>query len=159
MNIITYTKIRLQNLLKKQITNKDCNFYLNDKSYAVMDSSWLKGDCYQAYRRWLNLAGISKWKTNWDCDNFAQSFKTYVNILHARENPETFTTKHAGAKNTTDAHAAAVGVMFFKNSDRSAHAVNMVIAENDEILFFEPDGGAFLNLNNKHKESIWYVNF
>ena len=83
----------------------------------------------------------------------------YVNLLHACENPETFTTKRSGAKNTTDARAAAVGVMFFKNSNRSAHAVNVIATEDDEVLFFEPDGGAFFTLTDKYKETVWYVNF
>ena len=159
MKIVTYTKRKLENILKKNFTNKDCNYYLNDQSYAVMDASWIKAECYKGYRKWLGLAGINKWKTNWDCDNFAQSFKMYVNLLHARANPETFTSKHkSGKKNACDAHAAAVGVVFYKNSNRSAHAINVIATEDDEVLFFEPDGGDFLNLTNKHKESTWYVN-
>ena len=96
-----------ESYLKKNFTNKDCNFYLNDQSYAVMDASWIKTECYKAYRKWLGLAGINKWKTNWDCDNFAQSFKMYENLHHARANPETLTSKHkSGKKNACDAHAA-----------------------------------------------------
>ena len=159
MKIVTYTKRKLENILKKNFTNKDCNFYLNDQSYAVMDASWIKAECYKAYRKWLGLAGINKWKTNWDCDNFAQSFKMYVNLLHARENPETFMSKHkSGKKNTSDARGAAVGVVFYKNSDRSAHAVNIIATEDDEVLFFEPDGGAFFTLTDKYKETVWYIN-
>jgi hypothetical protein len=124
-----------------------------------MDASWIKTECYKGYRKWLALAGIDKWKTNWDCDNFAQSFKMYVNLLHARANPETFTSAHqSGKKNICEARAAGIGVMFFKNSDRSAHAVNVIVTESDEVLFFEPDGGDFLNLNDKMKETTWYVN-
>ncbi len=159
MKIVTYTKRKLENILKKNFTNKDCDFYLNDQSYAVMDASWIKTECYKGYRKWLDLAGIDKWKTNWDCDNFAQSFKMYVNLLHARANPETFTSTHkSGNKNACDARAAGVGVIFFKNSDRSAHAINVVATEEDEVLFFEPDDGDFLNLSDKHKETTWYVN-
>ena len=49
--------------------------------------------------------------------------------------------------------------MSYNNSARSAHAINMVIGNDDEILFFEPDGGDYLNLSKKQKESIWYLNF
>ena len=89
-----------------------------------------------------------------------QTFKTFLNILHARENSlafkETFNSEN---KNATDAEAVAVGVMSYNNSARSAHAINMVIGKDDEILFFEPDGGDYLNLSKKQKESIWYLNF
>ena len=61
--------------------------------------------------------------------------------------------------NATDAEAVAIGVMSYNNSARSAHAINMVIGKDDEILFFEPDGGDYLNLSKKQKESIWYLNF
>ena len=80
--------------------------------------------------------------------------------MHARENSlafkETFGTDN---KNATDAEAVAVGVMSYNNSARSAHAINVVIGKDDEILFFEPDGGDYLNLSKKQKESIWYLNF
>ena len=49
--------------------------------------------------------------------------------------------------------------MCYNNSARSSHAINMVIGKDDEILFFEPDGGDYLNLSKKQKESIWYLNF
>ena len=158
--MITYTKAKLKKLLEAQNFSAECTIHLNDRSYVVLDADWLKKEAYPAYHKWLSFAGVTKWRTNWDCDNFSQTFKTFLNILHARENSlafkETFGTDN---KNATDAEAVAVGVMCYNNSARSSHANNMVIGNNDEILFFEPDGGDYLNLSKKQKESIWYLNF
>ena len=161
MKTITYTNAKLKKLLQRHTDfNEKCTIHLNDKSYVVLDADWLKNEAYPAYYKWLSFAGITEWRTNWDCDNFSQTFKTFLNILHARENSLTFTERSkSNKKNFTEAEAVAVGTMSYNNSARSEHAINMVIGKNNELLFFEPDGGDFLNLNKKQKESIWYLNF
>ena len=137
MKTITYTNAKLKKLLQRHTDfNEKCTIHLNDKSYVVLDADWLKNEAYPAYYKWLSFAGITEWRTNWDCDNFSQTFKTFLNILHARENSlafkETFGTNN---KNATDAEAVAIGVMSYNNSARSAHAINMVIGKMMKYYF------------------------
>ena len=82
--MITYTKAKLKKLLEAQNFSAECTIHLNDRSYVVLDADWLKKEAYPAYYKWLSFAGVTKWRTNWDCDNFSQTFKTFLNILHAR---------------------------------------------------------------------------
>ena len=51
--------------------------FFTDSAYAVIDEDWIVKVGYKGYRKWVEFAGLSKWKTNWDCDNLAASFKLY----------------------------------------------------------------------------------
>ncbi len=40
--MITYTKTKLKKLLEAQNFSEECSIHLNDKSYVVLDTDWLK---------------------------------------------------------------------------------------------------------------------
>jgi hypothetical protein len=155
------------------IPNVEDKFF-TDSAYAVIDKNWLVSEGYKGYRKWLGFAGLSKWKTNWDCDNLAVSFKLYMQMLHAKYNPYTFTDRwKKKGENATNVDSVAVGVIYFKidADDRRAHAINLLICTDGyEIgqkgnrhklkkVYFEPKGGVAIELMKKEEETIWYANF
>ena len=78
------------------------SLYVGDRSFAVLDKGWVIGKAYPAYKKWLKFQSISKWRNNWDCDNFAYSFKSFLQALHAKHNPHTFTQRQK--KNVKNNH-------------------------------------------------------
>ena len=145
---------------------------ISDRNFAVLDKKWIEEKAYPAYRKWLNFHGLSKWRTNWDCDDFSNSFKQFLQILHCKHNPATFTEQKLGKKNqnTTDAESIAVGVINY-NTGGSYHAINVIVNASGfgfspkgtyhvcDLSFFEPDGGVEVNLKPEEKESICYISF
>jgi hypothetical protein len=149
--------------------------YVGDRSFAVLDKGWVTGKAYLAYRKWLGFQSIDKWRNNWDCDNFAYSFKSFLQVLHAQHNPYTFTERRKNnIENITDAESVAVGVIYYtihRKKSKSMHAINMLISTTTQGFlaegnthqyspcFFEPDGGVELKLSKEEKDSICYINF
>jgi hypothetical protein len=146
----------------------------SDADYAMFSERFLTLDGFASFKKWLSFCGIDStagqkqyWKRNYDCDNLAESYKTYMNLLHARANPLSFTESFkSGKDNETKAQGAAVGVVYFTIKNKGSgnhHAINMAITRGlrNELtsIFIEPNGAGKINLTKKEKESIWYVNF
>ena len=154
------------------------NVYFTDNDYAMYKPSFLLLDGYKSYSEWLNFAGIKSrngldfWRSNWDCDNLAFSYKTYMSMLHAKENLHTFSDRHGrNVDNTSNSESVAVGVIFYKmvrdygkrGKSYSMHAINtaVTISANGELemIYIEPKNGQKFNLTQEEQDSIWYVNF
>ena len=168
-----------------EIGKKDLEYYLqgigtknkffSDSAYAILEESWLLGEGYKSYRKWLNLGGLGKWKNNWDCDNLAVSFKLYLQMLHAKHNPYTFTDRwKKKVENMTNVESVAVGVVYYKierKGSSSMHAINMAFCPQGyaftpegnfhtlKRLYIEPEDGTVKKLTKKEEASIWYANF
>lgn len=155
------------------------NLYFTDRDYAMYRPSFLLEDGYKSYSEWLSFAGIKSragldfWRSNWDCDNLAFSYKTYMSMLHAKENLNTFSDKRRkNVENTSDSESVAVGVIFYKmtkdygkrGKSYSMHAINAAVTVNSnnselEIIYIEPKNGSKLKLTQEEENSIWYANF
>lgn len=148
--------------------------FFTDSAYAVIDKDWIVKEGYKGYKKWLNFAGLSKWRTNWDCDNLAASFKLYLQILHAKYNPYTFTDRwKKRGKNITNVASVAVGAIYYKvdGDDKRAHSINLLICEDGfefgpkgnrhkfKKVYFEPEHGKIVKLDPKEEKTIWYANF
>jgi len=137
-----------------------------DNDYAYIDLDWVEVEAYLGYERWLSIFNFGKginnsdWKGNWDCEDLSNSFKCYLRLLHAQANPYTFTESFNGkAKNETNAESILVGSIFYRNSDRSAHCINLFFDKDNKPKFFEPMYGKFINLTEEQQRKVWYVNF
>ena len=149
------------------------NVFFSDANYAMFTETFLTMRGFQGFKKWLRFCGITAtgqkhyWKRNYDCDNLANAFKTYMNLLHARANPLSFTEGFkTGKKNETAAQGVAIGVIYFeiKNKKTSSHhAINIAITRGlrNEIvpIFIEPNAAGKIKLTKKERESIWYANF
>jgi len=175
MSVAQINKEEIEALLPEGIEN----LYFTDSTYAMYRPRFLLEDGYKSYSEWLNFAGIKSrtgldfWRSNWDCDNLSFSYKTYMSMLHAKENLNTFSDKRRkNVENTSDAESVAVGVIFYKiikdyvkrGKSSSMHAINTAVTVNDksselEIIYIEPKNGVKLKLTQEEEDSIWYANF
>ena len=167
-------QILKQDDIKKLLPGNIDNLFFSDADYSVLTERFLTGEGFNGFKKWLTFCGIDNkggqnqyWKRNYDCDNLAESFKTYMNLLHARANPLTFTESFKSSKyNDTNAQGVAVGVMYFEIKAKrtsSHHAINIAITRGlrSELvpIFIEPNAAGKIKLTKKERESIWYVNF
>ena len=167
-------QILKQDDIKKLLPENIDNLFFSDADYSVFTERFLIGEGFNGFKKWLTFCGIDNrggqnqyWKRNYDCDNLAESFKTYMNLLHARANPLTFTESFkSGKHNDTTAQGVAVGVIYFEikaKKTSSHHAINIAITRglrNELVpIFIEPNAAGKIKLTKKEKESIWYVNF
>ena len=112
---------------------------------------------------------LSKWKTNWDCDNLAASFKLYLQILHAKYNPYTFTERwNKKGENLTNVASVAVAAIYYKidGDDRRAHSINLLICIDGfefaskgnrhklKKVYFEPEHGKIVKLTKKEERKM-----
>jgi len=147
--------------------------FFSDADYAMFTERFLTQEGFQGFKKWLKFCGIESvgqkqyWKRNYDCDNLANAYKTYMNLLHAKANPLSFTQSFkTGKDNETKAQGVAVGVMYFEIKGKktsSHHAINVAITKglrNQLIpIFIEPNAAGKIKLTKQERESIWYVNF
>tara|TARA_R110000824_G_scaffold32177_2_gene104103 strand:- start:196 stop:747 length:552 start_codon:yes stop_codon:yes gene_type:complete len=146
----------------------------SDVDYSMFSERFLTGRGFNGFQKWLSFCGIDStagqkqyWRRNYDCDNLAESYKTYMNLLHAQANPLSFTQSFkTGKNNETIAQGVAVGVVYFKikaKKTSSHHAINIAITKglrNELVsIFIEPNAAGKIKLTKKERESIWYVNF
>ena len=149
------------------------NVFFSDADYAMFTETFLTIKGFQGFKKWLKFCGIISsgqkqyWKRNYDCDNLANAFKTYMNLLHAKANPLSFTESFkTGKANETTAQGVAIGVIYFEIKGKktsSHHAINMAITRglrNQLVpIFIEPNGAGKIKLTKQERESIWYANF
>ncbi len=167
-------QILKQDDIKKLLPENIDNLFFSDADYSMFAARFLTGEGFNGFKKWLTFCGIDNkggqnqyWKRNYDCDNLAESFKTYMNLLHARANPLTFTESFKnGEHNDTNAQGVAVGVIYFEikaKKTSSHHAINIAITRgirNELVpIFIEPNAAGKIKLTKKERESIWYVNF
>lgn len=167
-------QILKQDDIKKLLPENIDNIFFSDADYSMFAERFLTGEGFNGFKKWLTFCGIDNkggqnqyWKRNYDCDNLAESFKTYMNLLHARANPLTFTESFKdGEHNDTNAQGVAVGVIYFEikaKKTSSHHAINIAITRgirNELVpIFIEPNAAGKIKLTKKERESIWYVNF
>ena len=169
-SVLELNKAKLEDLLP-DIEQR----FFTDASYAVIDENWLVEEGFIAYRKWMDFAGLRDWKGNWDCDNLAASYKLFLQILHAKHNPYTFTQRfNKKGKNTTNVDSVAIGTIFYKISRKgssSYHAINLAICSAGynfdrrgnthkfKKVYIEPEHGAIIKLTKKEEDSICYINF
>ena len=159
--------------IKKLLPKGIKNVFFSDADYAMFNETFLIQKGLQGFKKWLKFSGIESvgqkryWKRNYDCDNLANAFKTYMNLLHAKANPLSFTESFkTGKANETTAQGVAIGVIYFEIKGKktsSQHAINIAITRglrNKLVpIFIEPNAAGKIKLTKKERESIWYVNF
>jgi len=174
MKPITLNREDIKKLLPKCPKGHERQVFFSDADYALFSDRFLTHDGFSGYKKWLKFCGrdcakgqTQYWRRNYDCDNLAESYKTYMNMLHAKANPLTFTESFKSDKqNETKAEGVAVGVIYFEMKSKgtsSHHAINVAVTHNARnnlsLIFIEPNSSGKIKLNKQEKESIWYVNF
>lgn len=120
-----------------------------DKNYVCPSRKWVK-NYYGWYWRICKQMNLS-WSPDYDCDDFARLAAAYAQIAHS-------TTKWNGVG--VKPEGLAFGEFFYKRKkDGEAHAINLVLVENAEMSWWEPQTGRELKLNREEIVSCFYVRF
>jgi len=121
---------------------------LVDKNYVCPSREWVK----KYYKWYLDICWKMelKWKPDYDCDDFARLAAAYAQISH-------YTTEWKGPG--VKPEGLAFGEYFYVRENGSAHAINLILVEQAQPLWWEPQTGRELKLTRKEIESCFYVRF
>ena len=123
------------------------NFTIADKDYYCPTEEIIKNEIYPKYRTWLRSIKLLSWSHRWDCDNFADAFKVFSAGYYQQNIDST-------------AEGIAIGVVHYKRSNGSGHAMNITYIENNnevKVKFIEPQNGQALYLPQNEFDSIFSV--
>ena len=123
-----------------------------DANYVLYSLDYIKGEGYSRFKDWLFKRGILGWRHTFDCDNYAEAFRVFMQIVHSK------------AQNDKDDNSrkqsVAVGVIWYERDGRGGHAINIVVtkvADKLTVRFIEPQDGKEVELSKSEKESIFFV--
>ena len=131
----------IKRVIKESLPNAKIN--IADGTYASPATRWLTGNFYtNLYLPWTKKNGLSKWRDQFDCDNFAYLYFVFAQICHAK----------SGRKE----EGLAVGVMYYMTDDGGGHAINFVVSKG-EFKAIEPQSGDIVKLSEDERNSCWFV--
>ncbi len=123
-----------------------------DANYALFSLNYIKGEGYEKFKEWLFKRGILGWRHTFDCDNYAEAFRVFLQIIHSKS--------QKGKEDNSKKQAVAIGVIWYERDGRGGHAINIVVSKNEDELivkFIEPQTGEELDLTDAEKESIFFL--
>lgn len=132
-------------------SNQTCPINAPDANYCMYSEDFILGEGYKNYKKWLFRRGIFGWRNSFDCDNYAEAFRVYLQILHTKA------MKNDSAKK----QSVAFGVIWFNRDKGGGHAINVFITKDKEglvyIKYIEPQTGEIVYLSQKEQESIFFI--
>jgi hypothetical protein len=139
---------QIYGIVKLQLRNAD--IFVTDADYITPKIDWITNTFYSNYEFWLRKNNMFKWKSYKDCDNFAFIMMVFASLCHAKT-MEVFEKK---GKKTYQ--GVTVGVIFYNIDGKKGkgHAINAVIC-GQQLLFFEPQSGKWVELTQEEKDSVW----
>ena len=133
--------------------------YAPDANYTLYSLNYIKGEGYEKFKKWLFRRGILGWRHTFDCDNYAEAFRVFLQIVH--------TKAQKGKDDNSTKQSVAIGVVWYERDDRGGHAVNVVVSKIEDesvdrteslvVKFIEPQTGEELELTNSERETIFFV--
>jgi len=117
---------------------------LADASYACPTKKWV-GKFFVWYRWCCARVGVV-WKGCYDCDDFARLAAAFAQISHYLSDCE-------------DKPQGLAFGEFWYDSELGPHAVNIILIEDSEAIWYEPQTGKELNLTDEEKESCCHIRF
>lgn len=118
---------------------------LGDSAYEQLNSKWILSH-YGQWKADLFDKGVTKWDSRFDCNRFAASFASSVQLKFYSLKFHSYTKAQAGA----------IGEIWYKPDNGAYHAINIIFTETG-IRFFEPQNGTFIELSDKEKLSIGFI--
>ena len=87
-----------------------------DANYVLYSLDYIKGEGYSRFKDWLFKRGILGWRHTFDCDNYAEAFRVFMQIVHSKAQ----TDKDDSSKK----QSVAVGVIWYERDGRGGHYRN-----------------------------------
>jgi hypothetical protein len=135
------------------------SIYAPDANYVLYSLNYIKGEGYKKFKNWLFKRGILGWRPTFDCDNYAEAFRVFLQIVHSKA--------QKGKTDNSRKQAVAVGVIWYEKAGRGGHAINVVVSKIEDesvdrteslvVKFIEPQTGEELELTNSERETIFFV--
>jgi len=145
----TVTNHQIQDYIKKSVTST-VKINIPDATYCMFSEEFITGEGYKNFNKWLFNRGIFGWRHTFDCDNYAEAFRVYLQILHTKN-----------SKNVVQKQSVAFGVIWYTQDKGGGHAINIFITKDENDLtyvkFLEPQTGEIVHLSQKEKDSIFFI--
>lgn len=108
----------------------DNKVFCSDMLYWTPPLSWLETDVVPYFRNYLEHLDI-KYSNKFDCDDYARTLATFVHL------------KYYSNKTDKKMQAVAFGEVWYQRDpmfygEDSHHAINVIILDNKEIFYFDP---------------------
>ena len=125
-----------------------------DRNYNLPTMTWLRGPFAKAFRAFMSEYGTSKWRTTFDCDDFARAYQLLAQMCH---------TQTGIAEERMQAEGIAIGRVYYMMDSGGGHAINVVVTADNQgintIKYMEPQTCKALYLSDRELSSRWFVEF
>jgi len=135
-----------QVVVEKFSTRLSGKIFIGDKTYSIPNKSWIKKEYYNIYKKFMQDNQLYQWKENNDCDQFASIYRILAQSLHAKQLQ-------------SSAESITVGEMWYMKDGYGGHAINLVVVDNFQVMFIEPQNGVQLNLTQEELNTCWLIRF
>jgi hypothetical protein len=154
MYVVTIDQLQLRELLGKNIPSiHTSKIFVSDAFYCMYTDNYITGDGYTKFIKWLYNRGIFKWRPSFDCDNYAESFRVYLQIIHSKEISSSILS--------AEKQSIAIGVVWYHKDGVGGHAINLYITRDSNnsntVRFFEPQTGKIVILTEPELQSISFI--
>jgi hypothetical protein len=148
----TITNLEVKKYLKIG-SNDTVTINTPDANYCMYSEDFILGEGYKNFKSWLFKRGIFGWRQTFDCDNYAEAFIVYLQILHTKAMQK--------EKDLSKKQSVAFGVIWFNRDKGGGHAINVFITKDNEglvhIKYIEPQTGEIVYLSQTELKSIFFI--
>lgn len=141
-------KHQLEDITYKWLKISHYKIHIADRNYSVPTKNWVVRNYKKYFKKKMNAdptLGL-QWRQKHDCDDFSCAYRMYMQALHSVQPGKS-------------GESIAVSEIWYVTDDGGAHAINMVIVDDYQPLFIEPQTGDPVRLSNKEKKSVYYVRY
>jgi len=139
---------KVEDLTYKYLRIPYHKIFVSDANYSIPTKKWVTRNYKKYFRRKMGADTTlgMVWKEKHDCDNFATAYRMFMQALHSKQPGKS-------------GESIAVAEIWFMQGGVGGHAINMVIVDDYQPLFIEPQSGDEIRLSNKEKISCWFVRY
>lgn len=121
---------------------------LSCAQYSKVDYAWLTSSYRDQFSKRLFADNITQWDNKFECNLFADYYKTYASIVYYNE----FYSSFAGTRQL------AIGEIWYHPdwAKNTGHAINFAITERG-LIFVEPQTGGEVHLSRDELNSIYFI--
>lgn len=123
---------------------------LGASAYEVPTLAWVRGEFYDAFRKWLYSLGEDTWTVNWECRDFARAYACYMQLCWARSNPR-----------PGSADGCAAGEIWFipdATDPTKGHAICPVVTDQG-LVFIDPQNNELWPMTAAQLGSAFFLRF
>lgn len=150
--MVTVTSTEIKDILQQKTGCSESIIHTPDTFYNLMKWSFIHDFCYPCFRKWLKTHDIVKWTKSFDCDNYAESMRVYVQIIHSN---------YARKVRERQSHwSSAFGVIWYRRKKLGGHAINILLTVSGNeyrIIYIEPQTGEEIKLTQEEIDSINFI--